>query len=470
VIARSYEGLVAAQMLFLVAGLGVLWAFRGWRTWLDLLRSLGLAYLLGVGGIGVLATLVLIAGYGVGTPVVVALSLGLALAGSVCGYLGRRPLPRVGGFTRPRTDPTALFADAIVVLVVVVLVEFLRASLRQGIVAWDSWTFWVPKAKAIYFFGGLDPQLFRSLANPSYPLLVPALQAMDFHLAGSADVGILAAQYWLLFAAFVFAVPELLREVVPPQVLWPFLLLACVVPELDRRFTNAQGDWPLDIFFTLSAISLARWLLTRESWLLCTYGAFLAAALATKREGQLMAVCLVLAALLATWRRARTIWPWVVGVAAAAYVLNIPWRIWWSSRGLSSGGPEIGFRALFSHLDRLGPSIRIVLHLLFQYDFWLVAVPIALVAAIAVALRREFVLPSFFLMTVVLLLVGFVWILWAYVSLPLDTSSATPIPREVASVVLLSLVFAPLLLSRLLVDAELDADPQQPATAAPAAA
>jgi len=35
--------MLAANLLYLVAGCGVLWGIRGWRTWAELLRLLGLA-------------------------------------------------------------------------------------------------------------------------------------------------------------------------------------------------------------------------------------------------------------------------------------------------------------------------------------------------------------------------------------------------------------------------------------------
>src|SRR5439155_15147535 len=135
---------------------------------------------------------------------------------------------------------------------------------------------WVPNAKAIYFFGGLGEQLFRTLAHPSYPLLIPALQAMDFHLMGSADATTLALQYWFLLVGFVLAGWSLLRSLVGPALVWPFLALATVLPELDKRMINPQADWPLDIFFAVAALAVGRWLLTREGWLLGVYGLLLA--------------------------------------------------------------------------------------------------------------------------------------------------------------------------------------------------
>src|SRR5439155_6555017 len=227
-IGRSLGGLFAAQGLYLTAGIGMIWALRTFRTWADALRFLGLAYLLGVAGVGVAATLVLVAGLGVGTPVVVVLSLACFGVGAAIARLRGHGLPRVGGFRRPALTPESLLAGALALLTAAILVAFYRAARHQGLVAWDAWAFWVPKAKAIYFFGGLDEQLFRTLPGPSYPLFVPAVQAIDFHFMGSADQTTLALQYWFLFVGFVLAVWGLLRPLVAPVLIWPVLALVSV--------------------------------------------------------------------------------------------------------------------------------------------------------------------------------------------------------------------------------------------------
>ena len=91
-----------------------------------------------------------------------------------------------------------------------------------------------------------------------------------------------------------------------------------------------------------------------------------------------------------------------------------------------------------------------MLQLLFDYGLWSVIVPIAVAAAVGVLFRRDDGLATLYLATSVLAVAGFTWILWSIPTLPLDTSQQTPIPREVGSLVLLSIVFAPLLLGQLL--------------------
>jgi hypothetical protein len=402
--------------------------------------------------------------------VVLVLALGTASIAAAVAVRLRRLLPRASGFTRPELDTAWVVGVVAALITVALLVAYFRVARHNPLVAYDAWAFWVPKAKAIYFFGGLDETLFRTLPGPSYPLLVPALQAMDFHLMGSADQTTLAVQYWFLLAGFVWAGAGLLRPRVPAFLVWPFLGLAVAMPELDRRMLNAQADWPLDIFFAVAALCIGLWLVTREPWLLGCYTVLLAAVMATKREGQLLTGCLVAAACIATWQTARRVWPWVIGLAAIAFLVNVPWRIWWESRGLLPDTPDSGVGQLSGSVSRVGPAFRIVLDLLFRYQFWLLAVPLAVIAAVAAVMSRRYVaLGVLYLLTSVFAVVGFTWILWSIPSLPLDTSQLTPIPRAVGAITLLSVLFAPLLLSPLLLEGTPgtnapDVAPPEPAT------
>ncbi|MFN2628012.1 MAG: hypothetical protein ABR569_05160 [Gaiellaceae bacterium] len=447
---RSLGGLLIAQALYAGAGVGVLSTLRRWETWVDFLQALGLAYLTGVASVGVLATLMLLAGFGLGTIVIIAIATGLLVAGcAVAAGRGFRP-PRASGLTRPAATPQNLAVLVFAVITLLVLGAMSRAAVHLPVTSWDAWTFWVPKAETIYFFG-LDAHLLTALANPSYPLFVPALQAMDFRLMGSADATALALQYWFLFAAFLLSVWTLLRPLVKPAVIWPFLALASVMPTLDKRLLVAEGDWPLAVLFAVAALCVARWLLTREPWLLGVFAFLASAAMATKREGQLLIACLLAAALATTVRTARAAWPRLLGLTVLAYLPQIPWRLWWTSRHVTPDTPEVPFSRLPSHVDRVGPALRIVLHLLVRTDMWLVTVPLALTAALLLLVaRRDVGLAVLYLLTCALGVVGFVWVLWSFLSFPLDESAQEPIPRAVGSLVLLSAAFAPLLVSRLL--------------------
>ena len=146
---------------------------------------------------------------------------------------------------------------------------FYRVAHLQGPESFDGWAFWTAKAKAIYFFGGLDEHLFRTLPGATYPILLPTMHAIAFRFMGSADTVSLHLQYWLLMVGFVGAVAGLLRPRLPLVLIWPFLLVMLVMPEFGARALQPQADVVLDYFFAGSTLALALWLLEREDWLPC---------------------------------------------------------------------------------------------------------------------------------------------------------------------------------------------------------
>jgi hypothetical protein len=253
-----------------------------------------------------------------------------------------------------------------------------------------------------------------------------------------------------------------LRGLADPALVWLFALLALVMPELDRRLMENIADWPLDFFFVLAALGLARWLLTQERWALAWYGVMLAGTFATKREGQLLAACLVVGGLLAAgWARRRE-GLWLAGVALAAYAVNIPWRIWWSSRHLASDTPPGGILHATGHTERIVPSFKLVLELLFSSSLYLPAVALALAAAVVSLARRDRTVIVLFLVTLGLGIVGFAWVNWSDPTLTLTTEGAlNPTSRAVGALVLLSIAMAPLLLTQASREAESSPEDQR---------
>src|SRR5581483_8147869 len=174
----------------------------------------------------------------------------------------------------------------------------------------------------------------------------------------------------------------------------------------------------------------------------------------TKREGQLLAVCLVVAGLVTAGIRSRRAWLGVAGVALLAYLPGIPWRIWWTSRPLASDAPPGGLlHATFRNIGQAPAAFHLVFRLLFEYDLWLAATPVAIVAALLCLRFDDRRVAVFFLVAFTLGFVGWAWENWAYVSpsLPISTNPAVnPTNRTVASLVLLSIVTAPVLIGQLL--------------------
>ena len=239
---RSLFGLALLNVFALGVGMGVLWGLRGWRSWWELARLAGFAYMLGVAALGVALALGLVVGIPFSLPTILLTGLLLASAGLGAGVLLGRPRPVLG----PAPHRVGLAGAAMAALVIVYLEALFRAARLSGLYAFDAWSFWVPKAKAIYFFDGLDEQFFSELPNATYPPFVPTLEATAFHFMGSADVVTLHVQFWFLLAGFVAAVAGLLATRVPPVLLWSFALLAIVSPRAIGRTLEPQADFTLD--------------------------------------------------------------------------------------------------------------------------------------------------------------------------------------------------------------------------------
>ena len=443
---RALAGLAVFNGFLVVVGAAALAALRGWRSWYELVRTAGLAYMLGVALVGVALSVTLVLGVPFSFGAVVLTGSALALAALAL----RRPLARWRPvLPRERVPGTGFVAMAFGVLVIVYLEALFRAGRLAGLSAWDAWAFWVPKAKAIYFFGGLDEQFFRELANPTYPPLVPALEASAFHFMGSPDVVTLHVQFWFFACGFIAAIAGLLAPRVPAIFLWPCLLLALVAPRVVGRTLDPQADFLLDYFFALAALFVAFWLVEREPWLLATASVFMAAALLTKREGQLLVACIVLAAVVGSWRQWRFALPRLALASVVAISAAVPWRIWFSSRDLTGELPAAGALALFDHLDRGWPAFESAITTIFDYDLWLVVVPLVGVAVVLAYVAGARILPTYTLTLYALATVGFTWVLWSFTELELplvQDESVNPMVRLSGSLAIVSAALLPLLL------------------------
>jgi hypothetical protein len=434
------------NLFALGVGAGLLWGVRGWRTWWELARLAGFAYLLGVAALGVTSTLVLVVGIPFSLVTVLLTGLVLAAAG-IAGGLGLgRPRPVLGAGPGRRIG---LVGAALAGLVIVYLEALFRAARLSGLYAFDAWSFWVPKAKAIYFFDGLDEQFFSELPNATYPPLVPTLEATAFHFMGSADVVTLHVQFWFLLAGFVAAVAGLLATRVPPVLLWSFLLLALVSPRVVGRTLEPQADFTLDYLFAIAALLVALWLIEREPWQLASATLFLGATMLTKREGQLLAACVVASALAASWRDWRSAWPRLAVASAGAFALALPWRLWYVSHDLTGEFPESGVTGLLDNLDRAWPSLQSVLSSAFDTGLWTVVLPLVIMAVALAFIAGARVLPVYAALVYGLALAGFTWGIWSFTELevPIEQDEAiNPVVRLTASLVMLSAALAPLLL------------------------
>ena len=156
----SLLGLVWLNALYLAAGLALLWWIGGFATWSEFARLAGLAYVGGVAVVGTTWVLLVICGVPfTGWTVLVVPVLGIAL-GVLGGLRGGRARPRRGALMLGR----GAYVSAVGIAAAGVLLEAMfRGARLSGLYWWDAWSFWVPKAKILYLWGGLDKELFSTL-------------------------------------------------------------------------------------------------------------------------------------------------------------------------------------------------------------------------------------------------------------------------------------------------------------------
>jgi hypothetical protein len=444
---RAIGGLVVFNVFVLAAGAGVLWGLRGWRWWTELVRLAGVAYLLGLAALMVLMTLELVLGVPVGSVTVVLDGLALVAAGVLVrrarggSWPGLSPL----GWRFPRLSVfVALFLAGIVVC----LEGMFRSERLSGIVnEFDSWAFWMPKAEWIFFFGDLDPDVLKLLPNGSYPPGLSSIQAAAFHALGGPDTATLHLQYWFFAAGFLAAVAGALAHRVRPIIFVPALLAVMVAPSLVARAMTTYADVPLGYFVAAGALLTILWVDEHEPWQLAGATLLLAAAMLTKREGILFAAAVVLAALVASWGDSRRSGRTVVVAGAVAFALAVPWRVWFSLHGVPSDAPASGYLGSFGHLDRVWPSLRLVVTTLFDQDLWPVVSVLAVAALLLAALAgawKTAVYGSVFLGGAV---AASTWAIWSNTSLGFsEQDQLNPIVRLTGTTILVLAALTPLLL------------------------
>ena len=447
---RALAGIVGLNALVLVVGSGLLWGFRGWRAWTDLVRLAGLAYLLGAASLFVVFTFELVVGVPFGVTSMLSTGLALAAGGIVVGSLRGHERPAVAppGWRFPR--PSILDAFFIAALVVC-LQALVRSGRLQGPGPdWDAWRAWTLRAKSIYYSGHLDETIPSIGQYPSYPPGLSALQAAAFHAMGSADTITLHQLNAYLAVGFVAAVAGLLASRVHKLILLPFLLVLFVMPHgLPEWGTQLMADLPMGFFLATAALLVALWFGDRQGWRLGVAAVLLGGAMLTKREGIMFAAIIVCAALAASWRERRAAWPALATMGLTAFALAIPWRIWFTTAGVPSDAPESGYLGFLSDLDRVWPALRLVVSSMFTYDYWLVVPTLGLVAcalALAAGARR---LPIFMLVIVAASIAGSTWVIASNPIFGLTRDyGLNPVGRLVGGTVLMLAVATPLLLER----------------------
>ena len=444
---RAILGLAALNVAYTVVGTTLLWVLRGLPRWSDVLRLAGLGYLLGLAAFGTLWTLLLVLGvpFG-GWGIVLSLAAGAVAAGTAGALLGRARPGRAGEPGRNASAAAVLVTAVGVALSGLLLEALFRAARLQGLQAYDAWAFWVPKGKAIYEFGGLDEQVFTTFPGPTYPPLVPTIDAAAFHAMGGADVVTLHLQYWFVVVGAVAGIAGILHRHVPAWLLWPPLVLVLTVPRIASGLLAPQADVLVDVLFVVGALLVALWLRDARGWRLAAAAVLLAGAGLTKREGLLFAAAVLGVALAASYGRRRHAWPRVLGAAGVVALAALPWRLWYYDHGV--GGEAPAGAGLGGSLDRMPDALRLSFDVFFDTTLWSVVPVVALIALGAALVWGERRVAAFLAALLALVFLGGAWVTYAYRDVPITADEAlNPIVRYTGALVLLAGAALPLLLA-----------------------
>lgn len=445
----SYAGLAVLDAFLLVAGLGILNGLGLVRNGRDALRHAGLALVAGWAALGIVETTAIVLGAPLSRWVVASLAVAIAVVGFLAGRRVRPFALRTIG----ETGPASWLAVAGAAVVFVELAALLRRALGGGApLQWDAWAFWLPKAKSIIDFGGLDTGLggFTSFANPGYPPLVPALEASAFSFMGNTNASPLALQHWVIAAAFFAALASLLAVRVRPAILWPCLALLALLPTFTALIGSSLGDEPMVIVLGLGGACAALWLLDREPRFAALAALFLSAAALAKNEGLFIAEVVAVTVLAAALARAprRPLAPALVVIAPLVAI--VPWRLWMRHHNLRATYDyrlsDVFHPALLSdRFSRLSYAVHTVPGYVFSPRHWLLVVPLMLAATLLAARRRP-ALSLLALVSVVAAPVALLVVYWIGYP-PVDWYVATSAERGVSSTAVLAAVFLPLLLA-----------------------
>lgn len=286
---------------------------------------------------------------------------------------------RAGSSARHDRRPAAAKWPAVALVLFLVLVAV--DLWYQPLWAYDSWTFWTPKAHALWALNGLDVHWFTqaNLTSPDYPLLLPAVEAAGFRFSGY-ETGLLDLQSLLFVIAFLHAIYRFSSGRVHSAVVWALLAMVAVAPSVVDQLAAAEADIPVAVFFATAGACGAMWLRERSPSVLAVTGILAAGACATKVEGIVFAAAVFLSLALVSrdWR------PLAIG-GAAIIAGVLPWRLWLDAHHVANQGSygrltDLGYLA--HHVARVPIAAAYMLTKMVDPRAWLLLLPLVLLALV----------------------------------------------------------------------------------------
>jgi hypothetical protein len=431
--------LVAANVLMLGVGAGLMPLLGLARTRRDLVARLPLAYAVGLAATGIAAAELALVHVPVGW-------IGLTVLAAAALVVGLRRLEAAPLRARlPR--PSALPALAALGVAAAFLVAAARLFAVKPLWETDGWLIWGLRARALYEFGHPVAPIFTSrlYSGISYPLWLPALEAVDFRFMRAFDGTLVHLQLLGLAIAFVGGAWVLLRDEAPR------LLLACVLaailtaPSFFNQLQMNFADVPLAMLLALGLAALAVWLRSGTPGALPAAALFLGASVLTKSEGELF-VLAAFAVAAAVSRRSQ-LRP--LGLAALAVLaIDLPWRIWLVAHDVHGEwrfGHLLSPTYLAHHDWRLSPVVRELGFQLRHTASWSYLVALVLVGLGGAVVLRHARLAAFAAGWLALSFVGLVAVYWIS-PLPVTDHLTNSSDRTIDSLVIGATLLVPVLL------------------------
>jgi len=426
--------IAGANALMLLLGGGLLPYLRLARTRRELLSRLPLAYAVGLAATGILVADLAV----VDVPVGWALLAGFAAVAAVLGF---RRLPGGGARRLPsrRLDLPAYVVLGITAAFVVPLAKLLAVNPLNAI---DGWVIWGLRARALYDFGHPVAPIFTDPAYQAlqHPLLLPALEALDFRVMGGFDGTVVHLQLLGFAVAFVGGAWGLLRTRVLPLLLAAVLLAAVTAPTFLNQLPSNYADVPVAVFVALGVAALGTGQLPAAAL-------FLAAAALTKNEGEMFALTAFVAAALVA-RRAQ-----LRPLAAAALVviaIDLPWRLWiWIHHvkiAEYSVSDLLDPSYLYDHRGRVAPSAHELWRQLWRLESFSFVVPLVLCGFAGALVLRRFRVAAFGAAWLLLSFGGLLAIYWISTN-PVKSHLTDSADRTIDSLVFGGALLVPLLLA-----------------------
>jgi hypothetical protein len=342
----TYLGLFGLDAVYLAVGYALLHAIGLARLRVRDLQLVGLAYLAGWALMGVVLSLMLMAGIPLRIATVLA-SGGVVVA--VCAAIARLGEAEVRPLA-PRTWNAHAFAVS-AVGAVVIAVGAVAALITSFTSLWsadyDLLVAWLPRARILYTLHGFTPSQWSTFLDPWYPPLVPVMDGTSFTFVGGFHPSLLPIQEAILGVAFVLSAAVLLDRVAPRWISLPSLALLVTTPWFWWRMQSLLPDATLSYLLAAAALVTLLWLWEPATAWLVLGVVFLAAATLSKLEGSvfagLLAVVAIVAAFVLRGRRGMPALLFLLGPAA-----TLPWRVWLDTHSVAATNADLNQASLLN--------------------------------------------------------------------------------------------------------------------------